>query len=205
MSETETTVQEIFKTDRDININRSSPIQLQQQKQQQRPTWEILAAAMDASLYAPFEDAVHGTNTPDTNTVIETPIATTTTGNNYYENILNEPTIITAVNTISKINTTNKEKKKQKKTALQTRTLPTATHMPTIIEEEPNHDEVHATTTTTTEEEEEFCTTIDEYNQLCTRLPGYDTECINYLQAGQEIHRQMEIMDGLAGKLPNYI
>ena len=53
----------------------------------------LLAAAVDASLYAPIKDTVHTTN-------IETPIVTTITGNNYYENIPNEPTIITTVNAI---------------------------------------------------------------------------------------------------------
>ena len=45
----------------------------------------------------------------------------------------------------------------------------------------------------------------DDYNQLCTRNPGYDTESINWLPGGQEILRQIKIMEELAGKLRNYI
>ena len=45
----------------------------------------------------------------------------------------------------------------------------------------------------------------DEYNQLCNWHSDYDTENINCLPVGQEILQQMEIMEGLAGKFPNYI
>ena len=45
----------------------------------------------------------------------------------------------------------------------------------------------------------------DDFNQLCIRNPGYGTEGVSWLPAGQEILQQMEIMKKLAGKLPNYI
>ena len=81
------------------------------------------AAALDASLFAPIKDVVRTTNTTNTNTVMETPIVTTTTGN-YYENIPNKSTIITTVNTTGPLLT--------------------------IIEEEPNQENITTTRSDTT-------------------------------------------------------
>ena len=57
---------------------------------------------------------------------------------------------------------------------------------------------------TEAEQRQQIIALDDEYNQLCNRHSDYDIESINCLPAKQEILRQMEIMEGLAGKLPSY-
>ena len=58
---------------------------------------------------------------------------------------------------------------------------------------------------TKTERHQQIKTLNEEYNQICALHPAYDIDSINFSPADKEILQYMEIMEGLAGKLPNYI